>query len=85
MSIHAHQVLKAFAGQQDSMANLLQAITDQFGSDACFHNCCDDKMNAQELLAFLQKKGKLIETQNGLFTVNHQTCDHSDTHHCTHE
>ncbi len=85
MSIHAHQVLKAFAGKQDSLESLLKAISDQFGHDALFHNCCGNEMSAEQLLTFLQKKGKLIETQTGLFTVNHQTCDHSDGYHCDHE
>ncbi len=85
MSIHAHQVLKAFAGKQDSQENLLKAITNQFGHNARFHNCCGNEMSAEQLLAFFQEKGKLIETQTGVFTVNHQTCDHSDKHHCDHK
>ncbi len=87
MSVHAHDVLNMMAEQSYTEESLAVAITQKFGADALFHNCSQDNMSAEQLIAFLQKKGKFVPSEKeGQFTINQsRMCSHSDGHHHGHE
>lgn len=68
--IHGHEVLRMMEGNSyASAAELVAAIIAQFGADARFHTCSAADMDAAELVAFFEAKGKFRPTENG-FTMD---------------
>ncbi len=74
--LHAHEVLHMMEGNSYSIASLKEAIIEKFGKEQRFHACSADNMNVDELIVFLQNKGKFMPADNG-FTVDiTKVCDH---------
>ena len=74
--LHAHEVLHMMEGNSYSIASLKEAIIEKFGKEQRFYACSADDMNVDELIVFLQNKGKFMPADNG-FTVDiTKVCDH---------
>ncbi|MFV0587450.1 YecH family metal-binding protein [Bacteroides reticulotermitis] len=74
--LHAHEVLHMMEGNSYSIASLKEAIIEKFGKEQHFYACSADDMNVDELIVFLQNKGKFMPADNG-FTVDiTKVCDH---------
>jgi probable metal-binding protein len=58
--VHAHGVMEMMvrSGKRYSRASLVAAIHEEFGEGARFYACCAQGMTAEELIRFLDKKGK---------------------------
>ena len=65
-SIHGHKVLNLIKEQAEfvSRDDLLKAMEQKFGTDACFHTCSVQNLNSEELVSLFLKKGKLEEVDN---------------------
>lgn len=76
--IHGHEVLNMMlaSGQTYTKASLAAAIINQFGAEARFHTCSAAGMTADELVAFLDSKGKLVSQPGGLQTSADLLCQH---------
>jgi probable metal-binding protein len=76
--IHGHEVLQMMlsSGKTYTKASLIADITKGFGADARFYTCSADDMTAEELVAFLEAKGKFIEQPGGLQTSPNLMCQH---------
>ena len=76
--IHGHEVLKMMlaSGTPYTKAGLVSAIIQRFGADACFHTCSAEGMTAEQLVAFLEAKGKLVPQAWGLQTHASLMCKH---------
>lgn len=61
---HAHAVMEMMvaSGARYDRASLVRAIEAQFGRGARFHACSGGGMDAEELIGFLEGKGKFIGT-----------------------
>ena len=68
--IHGHEVLRMMEGNSyATTAELISAIVAKFGADARFHTCSAADMDATELVAFFEAKGKFKPADGG-FTMN---------------
>jgi len=77
-SIHGHEVMHMMvnSGQSYSRDSLRVAIQDQFGKDTRFFTCSADDMNAEELIQFLEAKGKFHPVEGGFTTSPERICNH---------
>ncbi|MCG9696374.1 YecH family metal-binding protein [Shewanella sp. Isolate11] len=77
-SIHGHQVMEFMIslGRAVSKLELEHLIAERFGEQARFHTCSASEMDAKQLIAFLEKKGKFTESATGVETSADRICNH---------
>jgi probable metal-binding protein len=78
MQIHAHEVLKMMlaSGKTYTKASLIEQINGQFGPEARFHTCSSEGLTPEQLVEFLDSKGKLVQRANGFQTSPDLMCGH---------
>ena len=78
-SIHGHEVLQMMldSGKTYTKASLAEDIVQRFGGEARFHTCSAEDLTAEQLVAFLDSKGKLVPQDGGLQTSASLMC-HKD-------
>ena len=64
------------AGTTYTRESLRSAIIERFGSEARFFTCSADSMNADQLIEFLEQRGKFIEAGDGFKTEPEKICNH---------
>ena len=76
--VHGHDVMKMMldSGQSYTKDTLSTAIIDRFGKETRFYTCSAENMTADELVDFLSKREKFIETDTGFNTTPDKICDH---------
>ena len=76
--VHGHEVLHMMEGNNYSTKEgLVQAIISKFGPDERFYTCSADGMTAEELVDFLEVRGKFMLSGNEDFTVDTtKICNH---------
>lgn len=76
--IHGHEVLNMMitSGKAYTKASLIADITHRFGADARFHTCSAENMTAEQLVAFLEAKGKFVPQESGFSTLPDLVCKH---------
>jgi probable metal-binding protein len=74
--IHGHEVLNLMlaSGKIYTKASLVSEIVDRFGTEARFHTCSAENLTADQLVAFLESKGKLVPQQSGFQTSANLLC-----------
>lgn len=77
-SIHGHDVMQMMLENEQAFSkeSLREAIETRFGAQARFHTCSASDMSAEELIVFLEKKGKFVEQGTGFSTQADKICDH---------
>jgi len=77
-SIHGHQVMEMMLEQGEPLtpAALKARMQAKFGAEARYHTCSAQNMNADELLIFLENKGKFIHCDTGVTTTAQHICGH---------
>jgi probable metal-binding protein len=77
-SIHGHEVLHFMQehGGGFTRESLRDAVIARFGADARFHTCSADDLTAEQLIDFLDARGKFVAGENGFNTQPHSTCNH---------
>ncbi|ABL99490.1 YecH family metal-binding protein [Shewanella amazonensis] len=77
-SVHGHQVMALMLahGKPLTQDALVSLIAQTFGDSARFHTCSAQGLTAGELIRFLKQKGKFIETEQGLVTLQALICEH---------
>ncbi|MCG9729747.1 YecH family protein [Shewanella sp. Isolate13] len=77
-SIHGHQVMELMLAHGQSLTKeaLKSLMHKEFGEQARYHTCSAQQMDADELIAFLEKKGKFIHSENGIETAADRICNH---------
>ena len=55
---------------------LRAAIIDRFGEDTRFFTCSAENMTPDELIVFLEERGKFVDTGSGFNTAPDKICDH---------
>lgn len=77
-SIHGHEVMQMMveSGKQYSRESLKKEIENTFGADACFHTCSAFDMTADDLIDFLDARGKFMNVDEGFTTDKSKICNH---------
>jgi probable metal-binding protein len=77
-SIHGHEVMHMMidSGCTWQREALVAAVEEKFGKESRFHTCSATEMNAEDLIEFLEGRGKIIETSEGLTTTIDHVCEH---------
>ena len=78
MELHAHEVMRMMLEQDCdySRESLAEAITERFGADATFRSCSLAGMDVQEVINFLEMRGKFILRGKGFNTAPDRICSH---------
>ncbi len=76
--IHGHEVMEMMieSGKVYTRASLRADIIGRFGEEARFYTCSATNLTADELIAFLQARGKFVDAAGGLTTDAGKLCDH---------
>lgn len=76
--VHGHEVLHMMEGNNYSTKEgLVQAIISKFGPDERFYTCSAEGMTAEELVDFLEVRGKFMPFGSEDFTVDTtKICNH---------
>ncbi len=75
---HGHDVLHMMEGNSyATREELVKAIIERFGTEERFHTCSMSGMDAEQLVDFLENKGKFMPAQDSGFTVDEsKICNH---------
>ena len=76
--VHGHEVMRMMIASNETYTrqSLRQAIHDRFGTETRFHTCSADGMTAEELIDFLESKGKFLFQGSEFTTHADRMCDH---------
>ena len=76
--IHGHEVLKMMldSGKTYTKASLTEEIVRKFGAEARFHTCSAEDLTAEQLVQFLDARGKLVSREGGIQTSPDLMCNH---------
>lgn len=76
--VHGHEVMEMMlaTGKTYTKATLINDIITKFGRDARFHTCSAENMTAEQLVEFLDAKGKLVQHEGGFRTSKDMMCQH---------
>lgn len=76
--VHGHEVLNMMmtSGKAYTRASLIQDIRQRFGEEARFHTCSAEGMTAEQLVDFLESRGKFVPVIGGFGTSEDLMCQH---------
>lgn len=76
--IHGHEVMEMMieSGKRYTRGSLRADIIRRFGETARFYTCSADNMTSDELIAFLQARGKFVDVGDGFKTDPDRLCNH---------
>jgi probable metal-binding protein len=76
--IHAHTVMDLMqqSGHLFTRDSLVALLAERFGPEARFHTCSAAGMTADELIEFLNLRGKLAGDESGFTVSPHRSCGH---------
>lgn len=76
--IHGHEVLNMMmtSGKTYTRESLVADIISRFGADARFHTCSAEDLTADELVGFLEDRGKFVPQPGGFQTSPDLMCKH---------
>jgi len=76
--IHGHEVIEMIvqSGKSYTRYSLRNDIVNRFGPLARFYTCSADDLTADELIAFLEARGKFRPAQEGFTIDQSQVCKH---------
>ncbi|HNY31678.1 MAG TPA: YecH family protein [Fibrobacteria bacterium] len=77
-SIHGHEVIHMIQESDApwSKSALIAAITERFGSQARFHTCSMEGLDAAALIDHLESKGKFLPDFGGISMDPSKVCSH---------
>jgi len=76
--IHGHEVIQMMlqSGKSYTRESLRGDIVAKFGAETRFYACSADNMTPDELMDFLQAKGKFVPCDQGFQTSADLMCKH---------
>jgi probable metal-binding protein len=76
--IHAHEVMQMMLelDQAFSRESLARAISNKFGTDARFYSCSASGMDVEQVIGFLESRGKFVAKEDGFNTAQEKICNH---------
>ncbi|MFN8627927.1 MAG: YecH family metal-binding protein [Candidatus Binatia bacterium] len=78
MAIHGHEVIEMIiqSGKAYTRETLRADILDRFGAETRFYACATENMTADELITFLEDRGKFRDAGAGFTIDQDQVCNH---------
>lgn len=75
---HGHEVLgMMFGNSYASREQLVKAIVERFGAEERFYTCSAENLTAEELVDFLEARGKFMPAGGDGFTADRtKVCQH---------
>lgn len=67
--VHAHEILRMMEGNNYTRESLRESIISNFGIDARFATCSKGGMDSEQIIQFLEAKGKFKASLKG-FTMD---------------
>ena len=64
------------SGKTYTRESLVREIVEKFGAETRFHTCSAEDLTAEQLVDFLDSKGKLVRQPGGLQTSADLMCSH---------
>lgn len=64
------------SGRTYTRASLREAIVTTFGADTRFHTCSAEGMDADQLIDFLEMRGKFVAEDQGFSLPADRMCNH---------
>ena len=76
--IHGHEVIDMIihSGKAYTRDSLRADIVKRFGPEATFYTCAAEKLTADELITFLEERGKFRAAGTGFTIDQEQVCNH---------
>ena len=76
--VHGHEVMEMMvaSGKSYTRESLRADIVSRFGPDTRFYTCSADSMTPDELISFLQARGKFVPAPDGFTTDESKLCNH---------
>ena len=76
--IHGHEVMRMMLERPGGWTreSLREAIVGRFGEAALFFTCSEEGMTADELITFLEARGKFHDSDSGFQTSPERICGH---------
>lgn len=76
--VHGHEVMQMMLESDTAYTRktLQEAMLKRFGEDARFHTCSAEGMTADELIIFLEQRGKFVDSGEGFTTDPDRICNH---------
>jgi probable metal-binding protein len=76
--IHGHEVMHMMVETNVGFTreSLKTAIHSKFGQDSRFYTCSAENMDADQLISFLESKGKFHPVEGGFTTEPSKICNH---------
>ena len=77
-SVHGHEVMKMMIESDEDYTkeSLAENIKKKFGEKTVFYTCSAENMSAEQIVDFLEKKGKFINSEKGFTTDKEKICEH---------
>ena len=76
--VHGHEVMAMMmeSGKAYTRESLRADIVARFGGEARFYTCSASNLTPDELITFLERRGKFIDAAGGFTTDRANMCDH---------
>ena len=76
--VHGHEVMEMMveSGTVYTRESLRAAIVERFGPDTRFYTCSADGMTPDDLITFLEARGKFVPAPDGFTTDESKLCSH---------
>jgi|SaaInlStandDraft_1057018.scaffolds.fasta_scaffold01236_19 probable metal-binding protein len=78
MSIHGHEILNFLVEKEPTAEELKVHVAATYGSEVKFHTCSTEEMSLEELIVFLEKRGKFVLMDGRLVADPEKICSHND-------
>lgn len=77
-AIHGHDIIDLVSQYPDGirLSQLMEIVSERFGKSATFHTCFAAGMDLDELLHFLEPRGKVRITSGVVFPGGAPGCEH---------
>lgn len=76
--IHGHEVIAMILNSQEAFTreSLAAAIRAKFGANTRFYTCSAADLTPEELITFLEERGKFVPSANGFTIDPARVCQH---------
>lgn len=76
--VHAHEIMHMMLERNErfSRSSLARAITERFGKGATFCSCSAQGMDVEQVIDFLESRGKFVAREDGFVTAPEKICTH---------
>lgn len=77
-TIHIHDILDMIytSGKSYTIDSLLDEVKNIYGKDVSFNSCSDNRFGLEEMIGFMQSRGKIEVKGDRIYPAGASYCDH---------